>query len=90
MAEGYCRRSLKEYLNFLNVANASLGESLSGLSAFRAAEQLSPEVLNQLLERAEKIAAGLMRLIEALRAKRTADWNDGKMLRESNEVYMAE
>jgi four helix bundle protein len=34
IAEGYCRRSLKEYLNFLNIALASLGESVSGLHAY--------------------------------------------------------
>ena len=33
IAEGYCRRSVKEYLNFLNFALGSLGESVSGRSA---------------------------------------------------------
>ena len=32
IAEGYCRRSLNEYLQFLNVAQASLGESVSALT----------------------------------------------------------
>jgi four helix bundle protein len=30
IAEGYCRRSLREYLQFLNFALGSLGESVSG------------------------------------------------------------
>ena len=41
IAEGYCRRSLKEYLRFLNIALASAGESVSGLHAFHAAKQIA-------------------------------------------------
>ncbi len=41
IAEGYCRRSLTEYLHFLNIALASAGESVSGLHAFSAAKQIA-------------------------------------------------
>jgi four helix bundle protein len=43
IAEGYCRRSINEYLNFLNIALGSLGESVSGLYAYRKSEQLAFE-----------------------------------------------
>jgi len=43
IAEGYCRRSIREYLHFLNIALGSLGESLSGLHAYRKAGQV-PEI----------------------------------------------
>src|SRR5437667_2284562 len=41
IAEGYCRRSLREYLQFLNFALGSLGEFVSGIYAYRKAEQLT-------------------------------------------------
>src|SRR5688572_12762942 len=41
IAEGYCRRSVRKYLSFLNYALGSLGESVSGLFAYRQAEQIS-------------------------------------------------
>ena len=41
ISEGYCRRSIREYLNFLNIALGSMGESVSGLHAYRKAEQIT-------------------------------------------------
>src|SRR5881392_1299764 len=41
IAEGYCRRTLREYLNFLNYALGSVGESVSGLRAYLKAQQIS-------------------------------------------------
>src|SRR5512146_227943 len=41
IAEGYCRRSLNEYLQSLNIALGSLGESVSGVHVYRKAGQLS-------------------------------------------------
>ena len=48
IAEGYCRRSIREYLNFLNIALASLGESVSGLQAYRKANQLGKDDFEKL------------------------------------------
>ena len=41
IAEGYCRRSIREYLQYLNYALGSLGENVSGLIAYRRAEQIT-------------------------------------------------
>ena len=38
ISEGYCRRSIHEYIKFLYIAIGSLGESVSGLHAYRASE----------------------------------------------------
>ena len=35
IAEGYCRKSLKEYLNFLNYAMGSCGELFSGMISLK-------------------------------------------------------
>jgi four helix bundle protein len=88
IAEGYCRRSIKEYLHFLNIALASAGESVSGLHACRAAEQLSKADFDKADAIVYKLENGLKRLIESLEQKRDAgDWDDSFIVRESNAAY---
>ena len=41
IAEGYCRRSIREYIQFLYLALASLGETVSGLFASKAGNLIS-------------------------------------------------
>ncbi|MEA1887925.1 MAG: four helix bundle protein [Bacteroidota bacterium] len=40
IAEGYCRKSISEYLNFLNFSQSSLGESVSGTNTYYYADQI--------------------------------------------------
>ena len=88
IAEGYCRRSIKEYLNFLNIALASLGESVSGLYAYRNAEQLPEEQFQHLNKLAYKLENGLLKLVESLEYKKeSGDWVDNLMTKESNAIY---
>ena len=88
IAEGYCRRSIKEYLNFLNIALASLGESVSGLYACHKAEQITEEQFRHLDQTAYKIKNGLLKLVESLEYKReSGDWGDNLMTKESNALY---
>lgn len=90
VAEDYCRRSVKEYLNFLNIALASAGESVSGLHAYRATGQLSKPDFDKADVIAYKLENGLKRLIESLEKKRDAgDWDDSFIVRESNAAYGA-
>ena len=51
IAEGYCRRSLKEYLYFLNVASASAGEVYSRCYACYRAGQFSEATFDAIDER---------------------------------------
>jgi len=88
IAEGYCRRSIHEYLNFLNIALASLGESISGLCAYREAKQISEEDFEKLDSLGYKIENGLLRLVESLERKRErGDWIDHLIVKESNAIY---
>ena len=89
IAEGYCRRSIREYLQFLNIAMGSIGESVSGLHAYHKAKQVSPEQFEILDAVSYKIENGLKRLIESLQQKQNAgEWNDSFMVKESNAVYL--
>jgi four helix bundle protein len=88
IAEGYCRRSINEYLNFLNIALGSLGESVSGLHAYRKSDQLSEQDFELLDSLAYKLENGLLKLVESLERKREqGDWIDHLIVKESNAVY---
>ena len=88
IAEGYCRRSIKEYLNFLNYALGSLGESVSGYHGYLKAKQISQEQFEQLDSLAYKLENGLLKLVESLERKRDkGDWIDHLIVKESNTAY---
>jgi len=87
-AEGYCRRSIREYQQFLNFALGSLGESVSGLIAYHKAGQLQPADFDSLNALAFKLENGLLKLVESLERKEMAgDWIDHLVLKESNIAY---
>jgi four helix bundle protein len=91
IAEGYCRRSLNEYLQFLNVAQASLGESVSGAHVYRRADQISAAEFEVWDILAYKVETGLKKLIESLQHKREkGEWDDSFIVKESNAAYAQE
>ena len=88
IAEGYCRRSINEYLNFLNIALGSLGESVSGLHAYREPDQLTEDEFEALDSLAYKLENGLLKLVESLEQKREqGDWIDHLIVKETNAIY---
>jgi len=88
IAEGYCRRSINEYLQSLNIALGSLGESVSGTHVYRRAEQISEEEFESWDALAYKLENGMKKLIESLQQKREQhDWEDSFILKESNIAY---
>jgi four helix bundle protein len=88
IAEGYCRRSINEYLQSLNHAFASLGESVSGAHVYRRADQLTEQEFESWDVLAYKLENGMKKLIESLQYKReNNDWEDSFILKESNIAY---
>jgi four helix bundle protein len=88
IAEGYCRRSIKEYLNFLNISLGSLGESVSGLCSYRKAKHISEEQFERLDAQAYKLENGLLKLVESLENKRDkGDWVDHLLVKENEVEY---
>jgi four helix bundle protein len=77
IAEGYCRRSLKEYLNYLNIALGSCGEFHSCYSSCKVAGQISESEYEELDEVHYKVENALLSLIKALQRKQKfGEWDD--------------
>jgi four helix bundle protein len=77
ISEGYCRRSIKEYLNYLNIALGSCGEFHSCYVSLKEAGQISDLVHDQLDALHYKVENELIMLIQSLQ-KRQKDqvWED--------------
>lgn len=89
IAEGYGRRSIREYLQFLNFALGSLAECVSGYVAYRTSKQLSEDHFEELDALAYRLENGLLKLVESLERKRdTGDWDDSLVVREANALYL--
>lgn len=77
IGEGYRRRSLKEYLNHLNLALGSWGEFLSCYESCRQAEQIMEEEYEELDVLHYKVENQLLKLIESLQQKQKGGkWED--------------
>ena len=77
IAEGYCRKSLREYLNFLNIALGACGEFHSCYESFRKANLLDEQSWQKLESLHFKIENELIRLIRALQVKqKSGDWQN--------------
>jgi four helix bundle protein len=77
IGEGYGRRSLPEYLQFLYIAKGSLAETLTRAIGFRSVETLSSDDFEEFDKLHYEVENKLLRLIEALESKREKnDWRD--------------
>src|SRR5512137_1119434 len=77
ISEGYCRRSLREYLNLLNIALGSCGEFHSCYESRMQADQISKEEYEELDALHYRVENQLLRLIESLQRKQKGgQWED--------------
>jgi four helix bundle protein len=77
IAEGYGRRSLPEYLQFLYIAKGSLAEALTRAIGLQIVKLVSNEDFETFDQLHYEVENKLLRLIESLENKRrTNDWHD--------------
>ena len=75
IAEGYGRRSINEYIQFLYYAAGSLGEALTRAIGLRQAEQIANNRFEDFNRLHYEVENRLLRLIEKLESKRDdGDW----------------
>ena len=75
--EGYCRRSINEYLQHLNIANGSSGELYTQMYAIHKADQITKDEFDQFDERHYRTENQLLRLQAQIQNKREkGEWED--------------
>lgn len=75
IAEGYGRRNLKEYLNFLNIALGSTAELFSGIYGLKEIEKIGEEDFEKFDELHYQVENELTQLIKSLQRKqKTKEW----------------
>jgi four helix bundle protein len=76
-AEGYCRRSIKEYIQFVNVALGSAGENYSQMYALLRSGEISQNTFDEFDKRHYGVENKLINLARSLtrKMKNGQDWN---------------
>ena len=89
ISEGYCRKSISEYLHFLNIAQSSMEESVSGCNTYHYSGHINSGDFEKWDILAYKIENGLKKLIESLETKKyEGTWNDSLLVKESNALLL--
>lgn len=77
LAEGYCRKSIKEYIQFVNVALGSCGENYSQMYALLKSGEISQTTFDEFDKRHYSVETKLINLAKSLarKMKTGQDWN---------------
>lgn len=77
IAEGYSRRSIREYLQHLYISLGSLSEMLTRTIGLKVTEQLTEGRFNEIDTLHYEVENKLLRLVQSLEAKKDkGDWNE--------------
>ena len=89
IAEGYCRRSIKENIQFLSVALASLGENYSQIFALTNSEDLRASWFQEYDSKHYSLENKLIKLNKTYisKLKDKDDWKNDYILREEIGAY---
>ena len=77
LAEGYCRKSIKEYIQFVNVALGSAGENYSQMYALLKSGEISKDIFDKFDKQHYGVENMLINLAKSLsrKTKTDQDWN---------------
>jgi len=77
IAEGYSRRSINEYIQFLYISLASLSETLTRITGLRETNQITGLQFQQIDKLLYEVENKLLSLVQSLERKRdTGGWID--------------
>ena len=88
IAEGYCRRNLKEYIQFRYVALGSCGELHSSVVSFFHTNQISAEDFETLDKLHFKLENQLIKLVQRLEAKQKDGGWTARLIEEPQPHYL--
>ena len=77
ISEGYCRRSIKEYIQFINIALGSAGENYSQFYPLLRSKEISKDTFDEYDRRHYSVENKLINLAKSLskKLKGSGDWN---------------
>jgi four helix bundle protein len=82
VAEGYCRRSIREYIQFVNVALGSCGENYSQMYALFKSNDIQKDAFDEFDTRHYSLENKLINLAKSLskKSKTAEEWNSDYMV----------
>jgi len=89
IAEGYCRRSLKEYINFINIALGSLGENYSQIFSLMVSDDIDESWFNDYDKLHYSLENKMISFNKANidKLNSSGEWNNDYTIREMIEKY---